>query len=432
MRIHSAPKVAAACSERAVPVEVTLARARRAAAAAGVTRLADITGLDRLGIPVHTSVVPKSDDSISVYNGKGLHPDDSKTGALMEAIERQTALHVALPVTQVSHRTLHRGKRAVIDPAAFNQKLRDDYAGHRAYLWTEAFDLIQNERVMVPAAAVGYGPRYGHTGSPFVTNSSNGLASGNCFEEAVCHALCELVERDAFTLAQLRAHWIPKALRDAMMGPGTSGADDADAYPRIELASAGEPFSGLLARFERAGLRLVVRDITSDIGIATAVAAVADDTVPGFPQAHGGMGTHPNARIAVVRAITELAQSRVVDIQGAREDIVAAGETAPLYNPYMQRARRIERGSWLFAEAGGSRRLEDMASIENGDIAEDIHLILDRLTRQGIGRVLVADVSGTLADFKVVRAMAPGLEYWGVDRERIGPRALAFWNRHVS
>ena len=53
----------------------------------GVTRLANITGLDRVGIPVYAAVVPKSDGIISVYNGKGRRPIDAKVGALMEAID---------------------------------------------------------------------------------------------------------------------------------------------------------------------------------------------------------------------------------------------------------------------------------------------------------------------------------------------------------
>jgi ribosomal protein S12 methylthiotransferase accessory factor len=40
--------------------------------AIGITRLSDITGLDRLGIPVWSCVVPKSRDILSVYNGKGI------------------------------------------------------------------------------------------------------------------------------------------------------------------------------------------------------------------------------------------------------------------------------------------------------------------------------------------------------------------------
>src|ERR1035438_2801079 len=154
MRIQSAGKHAPADSERAVSAEETLTRASRAAGGFGVTRLADITGLDRLGIPVYTAVVPKSDDPISVYNGKGIWPVDAKAGALMEAIERQTALRAILPTVEGSLRELRRGRPAVADPQSFNHKLRNGYDEDRAYLWTEVYDLMTNEPVLVPAGVV--------------------------------------------------------------------------------------------------------------------------------------------------------------------------------------------------------------------------------------------------------------------------------------
>ncbi len=433
MPIQSAGKHAPADSERTVSAGETLTRASWFAGPFGITRLADITGLDRLGIPVYTSVVPKSDDTISVYNGKGTRPVDAKVGALMEAIERQTALRASLETVEGSFGKLRRGCLAVSDPQSFNHKLRDTYDEDRAYLWTEVCDLMANEAVLVPAGLVGFGPNYHNDGSPFQVNSSNGLASGNCFEEAVCHALCELIERDAFTLAELKSEWIPRARREAQFGvqAGAQGWDDPDAYPRIDLTAAGSPFPELLASFERAGLCPVVRDITSDLGVCSAIASTADDSVPGFPQAHGGMGAHPNARIAVVRALTELAQSRVVDIQGAREDIMPAGAAANAASRHTQRVQKIEPRRWVFQQSGCLRPFSDMPSFQHDDIAEDIRLILSRLAAQGIERVLVADLSEP-GGFSVVRVMVPGLEFFGLDRGKIGPRALEFWHRHVQ
>ena len=433
MRIRSIAKQAPACSERTVPVEVTLARASLCAAALGITRLANITGLDRLGIPVYSAVVPKSDDSISVYNGKGVQFADAKAGALMEAVERQTALRASFPVVEGSLRALRRGKRAIADPRTFNQTLHPGYGEDCSCIWTDAYDLIGREPVLVPAGLVGYGPRYGADRSPFPLTSSNGLASGNCFEEAVCHALCELIERDAYTLAELRSRWIPRARLEAALGAdaGSQAWDDPDAYPRIDLNGAGDPFPQLLARFEQAGLRPVVRDITSDLGVPSAVASVADDSVLGFPQAHGGFGAHPNARIAVARAIAELAQSRAVDIQGAREDLVAAGGNGRPLHRHTQRVSRIDLRRWILQANGAPRPFAAMPSFQHDDIAGDIRLILSTLERHGMQRVLVVNLPAP-ENFSVVRVMVPGLEYWAMDRGNLGTRALNFWKRHAG
>jgi ribosomal protein S12 methylthiotransferase accessory factor len=286
--------------------------------------------------------------------------------------------------------------------------------------------------VFVPAGLACYGPQYTGDGSPYEVNSSNGLASGNCFEEAICHALCELVERDAWTLADLRSRWIPLAWREAVFGAvvASRGWDDADVYPRIDLRDAGAPIAELMEKFHLAGLHPVVRDMRSDFGISSVIAGIADDGVPGFPQAHTGMGAHPNARIAVIRALTELAQSRAVDIQGMREDISPAGALVHAADRHLQRVQKIQPGCWMLQQGGMERPFGEIASIENEDIADDIRLIFSRLLQNGIERVIVVDFSEP-GPFSVVRVLVPGLEFWALDQGKLGQRAVRFWRQHV-
>jgi ribosomal protein S12 methylthiotransferase accessory factor len=54
----------------------------------GITRVADLTQLDRIGIPVYSAVVPDARDSVSVYAGKGTTHEAARAGAIMEAAER--------------------------------------------------------------------------------------------------------------------------------------------------------------------------------------------------------------------------------------------------------------------------------------------------------------------------------------------------------
>jgi ribosomal protein S12 methylthiotransferase accessory factor YcaO len=430
--VGSVRKIAPSRSERTSSVQETLAHAKRVATLKGVTRLANITGLDRLGIPVHTAVVPTSDDGVSVFNGKGVTPGDSQAGALMEAIERQTALYAEVPLVEGSYRVLRKGRTAVIDPQSFNHKVWDDYAEDQPYQWAEGYDFVAEESVLVPAGLAGYGPQYAGDKSPYELNSSNGLASGNCFEEALCHALCELIERDSWTLADLRSQWIPLAWREAAFGAAIAsrGWDDPDAHPRINLQNAGEPVAQLMEKFGRAGLHPVVRDITSDFGIPSVIATATDDSVPDFPQAHAGMGAHPNARIAVIRALTELAQSRAVDIQGMREDMSPPGAAVHAADRHLQRVKKIHLGRWMLQQGGSERAFREIASIEHEDIAEDIRLILARLVQNGIERVIVIDFSEP-GPFSVVRVLLPGLEFWALEQGKLGQRAVRFWRKHV-
>ncbi|MDQ6759809.1 MAG: YcaO-like family protein, partial [Acidobacteriota bacterium] len=182
-----------------------------------------------------------------------------------------------------------------------------------------------------------------------------------------------------------------------------------------------------LQRFQAADLRLIVRDITSDLGIPTVLAACAEDNVPGFPQAHFGLGTHPDIRVAAGRALSELAQSRCVDIQGVREDISQAdGESAGLI-VHTRRVPFIQRRSWIHAPSPTSRAWRTVASCWNADILDDIRLMLDRLAAAGIKQAALVDFSVPDEGIYVVRVIVPGLECWAVDQGRVGMRATSFW-----
>ena len=58
----------------------------------GVTRISDITYMDRLYMPNYTAILPGTEDSIWVYGGKGPTKIHAKASALMESIERYCSL----------------------------------------------------------------------------------------------------------------------------------------------------------------------------------------------------------------------------------------------------------------------------------------------------------------------------------------------------
>src|SRR5882672_4545796 len=73
-------------TRRAVPPLETLRRIRPRLRAAGITRLADVTGLDWIGIPVYQAIRPNS-RTLSASQGKGLTRAQAQVSALMEALE---------------------------------------------------------------------------------------------------------------------------------------------------------------------------------------------------------------------------------------------------------------------------------------------------------------------------------------------------------
>ena len=60
------------------------------------------------------------------------------------------------------------------------------------------FDLLTNETVLVPAQlALSKYSTKPPVDLPISFSHTNGIASGNVSEEIICHALCEVIERDA-------------------------------------------------------------------------------------------------------------------------------------------------------------------------------------------------------------------------------------------
>jgi len=412
--------------ERVVPAATTIKRVAQAADALGVTRLADITGLDRVGIPVYSSVVPKSRDTLSVYNGKGLRPIDAQAGALMEAIERQTALNARPPTMEGSFLELSETHR-VLDPKHINQKLADDYSEERPYSWVEGLDIVSGESWWVPAKLAGYLWDDVPYPSCFEMNDTTGIASGNCRQEAICHALCELAERDAWTMAELGAHQLPRQRRSLARGhKAKDGPDDLEMFPCIEIGS-----NELLDKFHVADLFPIVRDITSELQIPPVFASVWDEHIAGFPMAHSGMGSHPNVNVALRRALTELAQSRCVDIQGVREDIAPPGVDADFFSLHTRRITAIDRDTWYLGPSKSKRPLESIASNEFDSLEGDLAFLMDRFAACGLNRIIVVEFTAADVPYSVVRVIAPGIELWATDRGRLGRRAVDFWKKHA-
>ena len=415
---------------RTVSAEETVRRLGPLARRFGVTRVSDITGLDRIGIPVWCSVVPKSDDFLTIYSGKGRSHADARAGAIMEAIERQAVLR-SRPKTVTASTGEVRARQRLADPEQIYTALSADYSDARPYEWIDGFDLLAGCPTLVPAASAGYCWTHLEHGSPHALTTAHGMSAGNCIEEAIAQSLCEWVERDAWTLAELGSYWRRRAFVEISRGadPGDDFDDDADLHPCIDFTGIGEPVEGLLRRFGAAGLHPLVRDISSDLGIPAVVAAVAADEVPGFPQAHLGVGAHPDLRVAAARALTEVAQSRACDIQGVREDLappIGDGGAKGVV-VHTRRVRHVDRRRWLHRPSARLRPWQAIAQHQHDDILSDIELILARLRRAGIEQAAVVDFSPPDSGVAVVRLLIPGLEAWIADRGRIGHRAAEQW-----
>jgi len=395
MKLRSCLKNYKQDTHRALPPEETAARVESKMPAAGITRVADITNLDRIGIPVFSSIRPMAQSgAISVYNGKGATPAEARVSAMMEGIERCSAelgdRAEKLGLVKGRFSDLSRSRSAlnpedlVLPPGADPDS---------EILWIEGYDLMNDEEIIVPANAVFHPWTVGNR--LFRTNT-NGLASGNEIEEAIFHGLSEVIERDAWSLVEMS--------RDT--GPIIKGVGNGLA-------------GGLLEKFANAEVAVYLRDITSDIGIPTCAAASEDLKLLDPALLTTGMGTHTCAGVAVLRALTEVAQSRLTQIHGAREDTALAEFRKRMG---YERVKRLN-GHWF--ESSQFEEFSKIKSFDSSDFLDDIKFMLSRLEEAGFSRAIVVNITVEELGVPVVRVIVPGLEMSAVDPERVGKRSKA-------
>lgn len=425
---ETVPKVGGQGPHREVTAGQTYERVRPHLGALGITRVADITGLDRLGIPVYNAIVPRSADALSVYNGKGRTSADARVSAVMEAVERFCAWQPRTPRVVASHADLVAHGVPALDPADCCLAIDRRYRPEIAMSWVAATDLGSGEEVLVPGRTAGYYTTF-HELGPHHVNTTTGLASGNSLEEAVCHALAEVVERDDWTMAELVSNRLKRVVAEKMGAAAPPGAVRwlEDRHPQIDQATLPPSARELADRFAKAGVRLVLRDISAPDGVAAVAAISVEHVADTFSGAHAGYAAHPDAEVAVVRAITEVAQSRAVDIQGMREDLELPGKPVEAWNVHVRRGSP-DLDLWPYREAHTPRSFDALPHRPSDDVAADTRVLCDVLRGRGLDRVLVVDLSPAWLPVKVVRVIVPGAESYGIDQSKLGPRSGRHWD----
>jgi uncharacterized domain len=404
----------------------------------GVTRVCDITYLDKLYIPNYSAVLPGTEDLFWVYSGKGTTNSHAKASALMESIERYCALSSKGTRTPIrgTHTELSKSYSKVLHPDEVVEPTRSDYKVNESIIdFLPGFDLLNREEVLVPAELVfsRYSTKFPSINA-FLYSHTNGLASGNVIEEAICQALCEVIERDAVSIADLCASSIPYSILERITNSirkmenknseftqinGDDFVDDPSIFADTnisEITRDFKPLKFLVDRFTNAGINLLVKNITQkDIGIPTFVASSIEWITSDYGYFAIGYGTHLDSRIALVRAITELSQTRALNIQGARDDLKKI--------QYRQNDEIYKR-KWQFMPAIPLTRKNDekvvmfseISTYINDDILDDIKFILNRLKNAGLKRAIIIDLTQSKIGIPVVRAIVPGLETLEVGR----------------
>jgi ribosomal protein S12 methylthiotransferase accessory factor YcaO len=452
IKLHSSPKWMDGALPRTVAPEKTYQRLRPLMPSVGVTYVMELTPLDRLGIPICLAtgspdgvanlheyileVIPEAETIIDsmmstidqfspveafldmdppLSAGKGLTPLDSRVSAMMEAVERFSGKQpLERPVVSSYREMKTRRDQYVVDPRSLMLISPSSFDEDREIEWVRGTDLFSGDEAWVPLGAA----THNHPCQPsarIFNDTSTGLGAGNTIEEAVSHGLAETIEHDAWILVVARSAYaslergvqkmlFPESAKNEGMAL-EQGEESESPFIRVDLESleAFEPIRELLNHYHQAGVRVTTHDITSDIRIP--VFSVAIDGMSG-DLGGGGLGAHPDARLALIRALTEAAQQRLVlGLSRFRRTI-----PVPTW-------RQLPWDSGEILPTNGQRRsFHEIPSATNMDILQDIHTMLEALKLRGYEHAIAVDVTEPELDIPVVKVVVPGLvDFWTSD-----------------
>jgi len=378
---------------RSLPPETTLLNARQWAATAGISEVTDITEFDVLGVPVFVSVRPQARGEAFTF-GKGLRPVDAEVGAYMEALEfyfaepgiGDVSTHWGSARDVAGH---ERADDAILD---FVPLLQREVDLDGPLLLASVQDLESGAERAIPAELIYYPAP--DVGQPLFGSSTNGLASGNSVLEATIQALLELIERDIWSFEFVR-----------------------NASKLVEAASLPDEVREIVRRAEQNGLQLKVRTIHNDYGIPFFAAFVFDLNNPSRKTFNGGWACDLDRDRAVLRAVTEAAQSRVAFIHGGRK--------VPT-SPQDQDAERVRRHMLGVSDPQQQVLLTDIPDLAvAGTLQQKLDAliaILRRVVQEPIYRVVFTPPDLPL---QVVRVVVPLMENLKETRVRVGRRLKA-------
>ena len=392
--LKECPKVYILETHRSKTPADTLQFIERIKQTAGMLSFRNATEVDRIGIQVFTCDRIRPDGSMTSHTGKGISPIQAQVSITMEAIERYCSefrKEYLEKLVKGSYRNL-KSKLNILDPQDLVLSRLSDYDDGKEIYWIWGCDLSKEEDILVPACAV-YHP-YHEDNILLMSTHTNGIAAGNTMEEAVIHGLAEVIERDAWSIAQYS-----RQFHDAIF---------------IENVPENEFIIGVFERFEKAGIEIVAKDLTTDVGMPV-VAAFSRDLVHLTMEPIDGFGAHLDPRVATVRAILEIATTRALFIQ--KYGIEGMCETVPLY----LRHGEEEDPRFYAHHQKGIKELEVGYST---DIYEDIQSMISKLRARGLNRVVAVNLTRSDVDIPTVRMIVPGMETYCFDKTRVGERAI--------
>lgn len=368
---------------RTSPPQETLQRLLSLKEKIGVTRIADITGLDNLDIPVIMAMRPMA-KHLSTSQGKGLTKDLATISALMEAAE---CFHIENPPPASLNGTFQElsNQYALLNPELYNPSFLDQSPLQKMDLpWIKAVNLFNSEAIYIPHALVNLDSTISRPDFAYLSVSSNGLAGGNTKTEALCHALYEVIERDCLY------QW----------GQKKSEIRQHDLLIHSSIES--QHIQSLIHHLHEKNLEVMIWDITSALEVPAFNCVILDKGLMRNLSFFSGSGAHLSQEVALYRAILEAVQSRTSLISGSRDDI---------YRPYYLKQ---SQGLNNLQNLSRKKRLSDCAHPTfTKSFESNLNQILETLKSKGYDQVLCVEHTKKVLNLPMVQVFIPGMFFGG-------------------
>jgi ribosomal protein S12 methylthiotransferase accessory factor len=356
----------------------------------GLTRIAELTGLDEVKVPVWTCIRPQS-KTTAVSFGKGLTAPQAQISAIMEALESACAEdRAALVAVDASLRQMLTDKVNIVGLSSLARCRFAEIDQDRVMGWVKGVSLSTGKDVFAPFDLVGmdYTEAYATDGPGFAMTSI-GLGAGKSLEDATRHALMELIEHDAIAMLE-----IFPGLSHAL--PESSSARGYD--PSIDQA---------LDMFSATGEEPIFRSVSHRFGLPVVMCSIPG-VLAGKSRVENicaGFACRETVAQAALAALLEAAQVRMTMIAGAREDLTdddyALAEQLALPTP---NKATLDRDHSLFVVPAAA--VTTRISVKE---------ILQRLAAAGIENIHAFTLSKPDEPFHVVRVLAEGLDAADLD-----------------
>lgn len=333
--------------------------------------------------------------------GKGKTAIQAKTGALCEAIERyslmyhgdeysiiasldelEEGIHPNICMNYSQNQLANReiinktsGKFYDLTPVPFNTSEKME--------WTPVYSLSTSKFKYLPAC-------YCYAQYPakdekqlYAYPDSSGCAAGNNIEEAILQGFLELVERDAVAI-----WWYNRIKR-----------------PTVDLTTLNNPYlEEVFQYYQSIGRGLYVLDITSDLGIPVFV-AISYNTNKKQEEILYAFGAHPDASIALERAITEVNQLLPIVL----DDYRVIGDQ--VFIDWLEK-QTFAQNDYLVPIKNKTKNIaKDYPVLCAPNIYDSLQLCLDITKKQGL-ETLVLNLTRQDVGLSVVRVMVPGLRHF--------------------